>query len=549
MRKLSLLVALVLLACGCRRKLGLVEFGVSAPPANTRRGRGLLLGGAQIDLLRRTSRGVERYSISCDRQGRASRDILSGRYLAICRHPAWATQRFTFKVSGRRPQRAAFRLSIPGGGFAIRPQLPEGTRLSTGRYRVYDAKRRRVVDEKFKLPAQADSFSVLGLPRGKKYRLAVSAPGGLPGDLLGLEARAPGKGICHRLKLLSYDYAPKQTGSAYLEMVRGVPVLQVRSEGREAGRAIGKLIGRRVRSLLRYEAEDLLPRRYLPRINKVTRRNRPLIPKHHLEEMAGLAEVSRIDAHELARAHVMVELLQMACTAIAVKGGRAAGGKLLFGRNVDFPVTKGTVRSSLLVVYHSKKRKSFVSVGWPGLTGVVSGMNQDGLCVANLLVMGFSFPRRGTPYLFLIRKALEECSTVEEAAELFRKSKRTLPHNIFVADSKTAAVLECTPGRVRLRRIKGDGPLLCSNSFARKSARYCRRYRRMAQLSGGTRRFDVARISKLLDAVSLRSINIQSMVFVPADMKLHVSMKKAPASAGTFVEIDCRKLLQRSRGQ
>jgi hypothetical protein len=327
-------------------------------------------------------------------------------------------------------------------------------------------------------------------------------------------------------------------------MVSGVPVLHLRGTPAEMGRGAGALLGERVRGLLRYEVEEYLPRRHLRYINRLTRRDRAHVPARHLEELEALADSSGMDRLELLRAHLLIELSQMACSALAVRGGMTSDGKLLFGRNVDFHATANSTRSSLLVAYHQKGRKSFVAAGWPGLCGVISGMNQDGLCVANLLVIGRSLPRRGPPYPFLLRRALEECSSVDGAAELFRRSRRTVPQNVFLADARGAAVLECTPRRVRVRRLQGDGPLLASNSFAAKAQLRCPRYMRMSALIGGRRRLNLSGVERVLDAVSIRKINIQSMVFVPADRKLHISMGRTPASAGTFNEVDVGKLLR-----
>ncbi len=546
MRRLSLLALTALVAAGCARKAGLVEFTVvPAPPRVIINSPVNLAGGAKIDLACRTSRGVERHKVTCDQDGSASKELLSGRYVAVCRHPRWATQAYRFKVTGRRPQPVVLRMEAFGGGFRLKPLTPDGKRLAGGNYRVYDAAGRRVEKGSFRLARGANSFAVSGLHRGRTYSAAVLAPGHLPGDRLNLVALAPGRTRSFEVRLRKAAYSPKRTARARLEIVKGLPVLHVRGSGGEMGSQIGSLLGDRIRTLLRYEAEGLVPRKYLPFINKIVRRDKPYVPQRHRREMAGVARAAGIDEHSLLRAHVMVELKQMACTAIAVEGKRSAGGKLLFGRNVDFPVTATTVKSSLLVVYRPKGRKPFVSVGWPGLSGAVSGMNADGLCVANLLVMGRSLPRRGTPYLFLLRRALEECSNVEEAVALFRKAKRTVPHNIFLADPQTAAVLECTPRRVRVRKLEAGGPLLCSNSFAKKSARYCRRYREMAARAGRMMPLDVKEVENILDAVSLRRINIQSMVFIPADRKLRVSMGKAPASTGPFTEIDVGKLLKK----
>ena len=63
----------------------------------------------------------------------------------------------------------------------------------------------------------------------------------------------------------------------------------------------------------------------------------------------------------------------------------STGGSLL-GRNLDYPSRGYAHEHSLVTVYRPRGCKAFVSVGFPGLMGCLSGMNDAGLTVAVLEV-------------------------------------------------------------------------------------------------------------------------------------------------------------------
>ena len=63
----------------------------------------------------------------------------------------------------------------------------------------------------------------------------------------------------------------------------------------------------------------------------------------------------------------------------------AADGPL-FGRNLDFPTLGYLEQYTLITVYRPTGKRAFASIGFPGLIGVISGMNDSGLAMAILEV-------------------------------------------------------------------------------------------------------------------------------------------------------------------
>lgn len=85
-----------------------------------------------------------------------------------------------------------------------------------------------------------------------------------------------------------------------------------------------------------------------------------------------------------------------------------------------------------MTVYKPEKKKAFAAIGFPGLVGSLSGMNQDGLCLAIHEVIDIKtglkkFNYNGIPYAMCYRQLLEECATVDEAYELLKSYLEPAP--------------------------------------------------------------------------------------------------------------------------
>src|SRR5262249_50227951 len=124
---------------------------------------------------------------------------------------------------------------------------------------------------------------------------------------------------------------------------------------------------------------------------------------------------------------------------------------------------------TLVTVYRPKGKHAFVSVGFPGLVGCLSGMNDAGLTVAVLESFGARqgegrFNASGIPYAMCFRTLLEECTTIEEAKKRLEKMPRTTILNLVIADTRGTGVLEITPKSVVLRQPQ-KGTLSCTNHF------------------------------------------------------------------------------------
>jgi isopenicillin-N N-acyltransferase like protein len=89
----------------------------------------------------------------------------------------------------------------------------------------------------------------------------------------------------------------------------------------------------------------------------------------------------------------------------------------------------------------------FASVAWPGLVGVVSGMNLEGVAVVVHGGRAREPQAIGEPVVHALRRVLSEARTTEEAAQLLAARTPMVSHIVIVTDAHGhSAAIERAPG-------------------------------------------------------------------------------------------------------
>jgi hypothetical protein len=224
------------------------------------------------------------------------------------------------------------------------------------------------------------------------------------------------------------------------------------------------------------------------------------------------------------------------CAALLVEPSRSATHEILFGRDLDIPSLGVLHEFSLVAIYRPTGKHAFVSIAFPGMLGCISGMNDAGLTLAALEVLSTkdgspSFDPQGTPYALCFRRLLEECATVEQAAKLLRSMTRTTCVNLAICDTRQAVVFEITPKNLVVRPAE-NGLCLCTNHFRSKelaTSTDCPRYR-VLEKSQELPQLGLKDVAQKMDEVNQGPLTIQTMLFEPGSLKLHLAIGSCPAS-------------------
>ncbi len=338
-----------------------------------------------------------------------------------------------------------------------------------------------------------------------------------------------------------FHFPEAKHGKGELKYRNGLPVLTVEGTPEEIGEQIGVLAIKPGSGLLTYIRELFRARNLdqaLPFLTKTAKAMTRKFPPDHLKEAEAMLKFSGLDSDLLLTANCLWDIKKLGCSALYVAPELSATKAPLMGRNLDFP-THGILQDyTLVIVYRPTGKHAFTSIGFPGLIGVMSGINDAGLCVAVLDVVETAdgsppFDLTGTPMAMTFRRIMEECTTVDEAEKLLRASKRTTLLNLAVCDSKkTGVVFELSPRTVAVRPA-ADGICACSNHFRCKELAVdmnCHRYDVLAR-SGVEKPLDVAAVQKQMHRANQAEWTFQTMVFEPAALTLHLAFGKGPSSA------------------
>ncbi|HYP87792.1 MAG TPA: C45 family peptidase [Polyangiaceae bacterium] len=135
------------------------------------------------------------------------------------------------------------------------------------------------------------------------------------------------------------------------------------------------------------------------------------------------------------------------CTTFTFDGAATSDGSGLLARAFDFEVDDIFDRRKAVFLVREAGKIPFASVAWPGLVGVVSGMNAEGVAV---VVHGGRArePRpSGEPVVHALRRVLSEAKTSEDAARLLDEREPMVSHIVIVTDAHGhSIVIERAPG-------------------------------------------------------------------------------------------------------
>ncbi|MEO8587089.1 MAG: C45 family peptidase [Acidobacteriota bacterium] len=219
--------------------------------------------------------------------------------------------------------------------------------------------------------------------------------------------------------------------------------------------------------------------------------------------------------HDVSQRFVDAPALAAACTGFLATGG---DGSLLLARNFDFEGGDIFDRQKLVSVVVPADGIPYLSVGFAGMLGVVSGFNRAGIGVAINAIAGGETAASGMPMTLLLAEVLARESTFVGAVARLESAKVFVSDLILLGDAKTGrfAIVEKSPSAFAVRESSGaTGAFLGATNEPEDP-----RVRRVARClpPGSTSRKRRARLDVLLDG-SRGSLDVPSAIAILRDRK------------------------------
>lgn len=135
------------------------------------------------------------------------------------------------------------------------------------------------------------------------------------------------------------------------------------------------------------------------------------------------------------------------CSSVYLSGDAAAGGPML-GRNFDFETHDVFDRGKAVILFAETGKVPVVSVAWPGLAGVVTGMNAEGVGAVVHGARAGEPSASGQPVLLTLREALASAHDASDVARWLSEHDAMVSHMVLVGDAEgNALIVERVPGR------------------------------------------------------------------------------------------------------
>jgi len=406
--------------------------------------------------------------------------------------------------------------------------------------------------------------------------------------------------------LPAQDDAQRAAAAGELLAIRGQRVLRLYgADIRERGFAHGYLLAQD----LMVSAEDALKSLPLFTAEKYEKQLKPWATQRFVWDADAVAEVEGLYAGlrarlgdeglrsaSLGRALQVEDLYALnaiadwfgpSCSAFTAWGPLTEDGKVVHGRNLDFPLgAKAVALQAVLAVSAlparagQPARRAWVGVGWPGLISVYSAMNSEGLvcCLHDASNVKKGGEREGfVARGMLLRRIVEAIDPAAgdpaDAAAKLAGERPVACGNLFhlswprSAAEKTgttpAAVLEFdaqdrstldgrTADAVAIRRMDDSRFLVVTNHYcARRPPRECKRFEALTlalqTFARDGKRLDLAGARKLLICSELPLV-AHTLVFFPDDRSLSVSIShgnmpstRLPGTRLTWKELFARE--------
>jgi hypothetical protein len=331
--------------------------------------------------------------------------------------------------------------------------------------------------------------------------------------------------------------------SSMPDSLRATPgVVRIEGSPEQLGRQYGTLLADRIRTMLaEYVGDAVESGRLNPTMAARVRTMKPSLPEWYLRELVACADAAAVDEDVLLFAQCEGDIRSFwGCTTYAAYGPATADGAMEIGRNFDYWGLESTDRCAVVLVYKPRPEDgyAFISVGWTGVLGGWTFLNEHGVFVACNLGGFHAKNPKGVPALVLMRMVAQKTATLDEAIALVRATPRMRGAALVIAQvgsagtgrAPQAVVVEYDADRLQIE-VPPDG-------FAFHTSTWTDRDRLRDRLRRAGRE-PMAAVRWAGNSMTLHSVAIR-----PDENRMWVAHgRSASAHEAAYVAYDIRALL------
>jgi isopenicillin-N N-acyltransferase-like protein len=204
------------------------------------------------------------------------------------------------------------------------------------------------------------------------------------------------------------------------------------------------------------------------------------------------------------------------CTSFSAWGNKSADSSLILARNFDFYVGDDFAKNKIILFCNPDSGIKFMSVTWPGMIGVVSGMNEAGLAVTINAGTAEAPTKSATPISILVREILQYAHNIDEAVKIATMRKTFVSESILVASASDnkSVIIEKSPSKQEVF-VTETPYIICANHFQGEA--FANDKENIKNKLESTSEFRYNRLKNLLNETS--EVSVQSAAAILRDRK------------------------------
>ncbi|MDI6788592.1 MAG: C45 family autoproteolytic acyltransferase/hydrolase, partial [Planctomycetota bacterium] len=221
------------------------------------------------------------------------------------------------------------------------------------------------------------------------------------------------------------------------------------------------------------------------------------------------------------------------CSGILLFGKATKNGEMYHSRILDYMTGTGFQDNAVVMIFQPDEGyNSFITAGFAGLLGSVTGMNDKQIAIGEMGGAGFG-QWDGVPMVFLFRRALEESTALEQAVAIFQNNPRTCEYFYVISDGKITdgRALYCIPDKVEVIK-PGDNhpalpePFLPDTLLVTGEDRYLVLRKKVEENYGA---IDLVKFIEIMKRPVSMEGNLHNAIFIPNKLKMYLAVAGKPS--------------------